>query len=50
MLEGRTYTTSVDSWTDRERGQCGGEDPFPRKTYVLKNVARDGNIVTAQLS
>lgn len=45
ILEGRLYTTNLGS---EYLESIGMEDPFPRDTYVDKNVVRDENIITAK--
>ena len=47
VLEGRSYTTSLRTWTREHVEQFGGEDPFPRETFRAQRVVRDGNIITA---
>lgn len=45
ILEGRSYTTTLDS---EYLESIEMEDPFPRDTYVDKNVVRDEHIITAK--
>ncbi|ERJ12774.1 DJ-1/PfpI family protein [Haloplasma contractile] len=44
VLNNRKYTTT---WTEDHLKEQGIEDFFPRENYVIQNVVRDQNVVTA---
>jgi putative intracellular protease/amidase len=44
VLKGKRYTTTL---TPEYIQSKGIEDPFPRNGYIIKDIVRDGNLVTA---
>lgn len=48
VLKNVTYTTPAVDWTQKYIEVFGEKDPFPRESFVLERVVRDGNIITAQ--
>ena len=47
VLTGRSYTTSLQKWSAEDEKRFGGPDPFPRETFRVQRVVRDGHIITA---
>ena len=47
VLQDRSYTTSLRTWTKEDEEKYGGADPFPRETFRAQRVVRDGHIITA---
>jgi putative intracellular protease/amidase len=47
VLQGRMYTTVLTKEKLREVFPMALDDPFPRESYINKNVVKDQNIITA---